>query len=93
MSRRLDGGDAGMSAARELTCREVVELVTDYVEGTMDAELRAAFDAHLVGCDGCTHYVDQIEATIRLAGTIEPRALAPEFRAGLVEAFRDFRRP
>ena len=79
-----------MSQVRELSCREIVELVTEYLEGTMEAALRAAFDAHLAKCDGCTHYIEQIEATIRIAGTIEPEELSPEFRAGLLEAFRDF---
>ncbi len=80
-----------MSATRELTCREIVELVTEYLEGTMTPELSAAFEAHLAHCDGCTHYLEQIEATIRLAGTIEPEELSPEFREELLEAFRDFR--
>jgi predicted anti-sigma-YlaC factor YlaD len=79
-----------MSYVRELSCQEIVELVTEYLEGAMDAELHASFDAHLAGCDGCTHYIDQIEATIRIAGTIEAEALSPEFRAGLLEAFRNF---
>ena len=79
-----------MSTVRELSCREIVELVTEYLEGTMDASLRADFDAHLAECGGCTHYLEQIEATIRIAGTIEPDALPPDVRAGLIEAFRDF---
>ena len=82
-----------MSAIRELSCREIVELVTEYVEGTMDVELRVAFEAHLAGCDGCTHYLEQIEATIRLAGTIEAEALSLEFQAGLLDAFRDLEQP
>lgn len=79
-----------MNTIRELSCQEIVELVTDYVEGTMDEQLRAAFDAHLAECDGCVHYVEQIEATIRVAGTIAAEALPADFRAGLLEAFRDF---
>ncbi len=82
-----------MSATRELTCQEIVELVTDYLEGAMSADLRAAFDAHLAGCPHCTHYLDQLEAAIRLAGTIEPEALSPAFRAGLVAAFGDLAPP
>jgi anti-sigma factor RsiW len=78
-------------ATRGLACQEIVELVTDYLEGAMDAPLRASFDAHLAGCPHCTHYLEQIEATIRIAGRIEAQDLSPEFRAGLVEAFRDFR--
>ncbi len=82
-----------MSAIRELSCQEIVELVTEFLEGAMDSPLRAAFDAHLANCDGCTEYIEQIEATIRVAGTIEPEALSPQFQAGLLEAFRDFERP
>jgi predicted anti-sigma-YlaC factor YlaD len=80
-------------AITELSCQEIVELVTEFLEGTMDSPLQAAFDAHLAKCDGCTEYVDQIEATIRIAGTIEPEALSPQFQAGLLAAFRDFERP
>jgi len=82
-----------MNAIRELSCQEIVELVTEFLEGTMDSPLRTAFDAHLAKCDGCTEYLEQIEATIRVAGTIEPEALSPQFVAGLLEAFRDFERP
>jgi anti-sigma factor RsiW len=82
-----------MTQVRELSCREIVELVTEYLEGAMGPELRAAFERHLAHCDGCTHYIDQIEATIRVAGTIEPDRLSPEFKAGLIAAFRDFGRP
>jgi anti-sigma factor RsiW len=82
-----------MSAIRELTCQEIVELVTDYLEGAMDAGIRAAFEAHLVICDGCVHYLDQLEATISLAGSDAPAALSPEFQAGLVQAFRDLELP
>jgi anti-sigma factor RsiW len=80
-----------VNQVRELSCREIVELVTEYLEGTMGAGLRASFEAHLRGCDGCSHYLEQIEATIRIAGSIEPDALSPAFRAGLLAAFRDFR--
>lgn len=79
-----------MSTVRTLSCQEIVELVTEYLEGTMDVPLAAAFDAHLAHCDGCTLYIEQIEAMIRIAGTIEADALPADFRAGLVEAFRDF---
>lgn len=82
-----------MSAVRELSCREIVELVTEFLEGTIDDPLRAAFEAHLAKCDGCTHYLEQMETTIRLAGSIEPEALSAELQAGLLAAFRDFARP
>jgi anti-sigma factor (TIGR02949 family) len=80
------------TAVRDLPCQEIVELVTDYLEGAMDPALRAAFDRHLEGCPHCTHYLEQIEATIRIAGTLRADDLPAELRAGLLEAFRDFRR-
>ena len=80
------------TTVRDLPCREIVELVTDYLEGAMDRDLRAAFEAHLAGCPHCSHYLEQMEATIRIAGRIVADDLSPEFRAGLLEAFREFRR-
>jgi predicted anti-sigma-YlaC factor YlaD len=75
---------------RGLACQEIVELVTDYLERAMDAQLQASLEAHLAGCPHCTHYLEQIAATIRVAGSISAEDLSPEFRAGLLEAFRDF---
>jgi anti-sigma factor RsiW len=80
------------AATRGLACQEIVELVTDYLEGAMDEPLRVSFEAHLAGCPHCTHYLEQIEATIRVAGTIVADDLSLEFRAGLLEAFQEFRR-
>jgi len=80
------------TATRDLPCQEIVELVTDYLEDAMDGPLRASFEAHLAGCPHCTHYLEQIGAVITVAGTIRADELSPEFRAGLVEAFREFRR-
>jgi anti-sigma factor RsiW len=79
------------AATRDIPCQEIVELVTDYLEGTMDAPLRASFESHLADCPHCTHYLEQIEATIRVAGTIRAEDLSAEFRVGLLEAFRELR--
>jgi anti-sigma factor RsiW len=79
------------TATRDLPCQQIVELVTDYLEGAMDAPLLASFEAHLAGCPHCTHYLVLIEATFRVAGTITAEDLVPEFRAGLLEAFHEFR--
>ena len=80
-----------MTTAHQLICQEIVEVVTDYLEGAMHAELRASFEAHLVGCRHCTAYLEQLRAMIRVAGTIEAEALSAEFRAGLVASFRGWR--
>jgi anti-sigma factor RsiW len=75
----------------DLTCRELVELVTDYLEDALPDGERERFEAHLAECDACDAYVEQVRATIRLAG----RAAAlvePGETAALLEMFRDFRR-
>ena len=77
---------------REPTCREVVEIVTEYLEGTLALEELEALEQHLAGCNGCTAYVEQIRAVIRVAGSDAPGAVPPELAASLLDAFRDFRR-
>jgi len=72
----------------DLACREVVELVTDYLEGALDGRDRERFERHLVGCDGCAAYVEQMRVTLRVAGRLEPEAIDPVFRARLMQAFR-----
>jgi anti-sigma factor RsiW len=51
-----------------VTCIELVELVTDYLEDSMPADERARFDEHISGCEGCTTYLEQFRITIRLTG-------------------------
>jgi anti-sigma factor RsiW len=71
-----------------IPCREVVEAVTAYLEGTMPAGDRARLQAHLTACDHCNEYVEQIRATIALTGAIEPQDLSPEAASALSGAFR-----
>jgi len=75
-----------------LVCRQVVELVSDYLEGALDARDRARFEAHLTRCDGCTAYLEQMRLTLRLTGRLDPEAVDPVFRDRLVDAFRDWKR-
>lgn len=75
---------------RELDCNEIVELVTDYLEGSLDPETRARVDLHLIDCDGCTNYVEQFRATVRTVAKIDD-IIDPAFRLKLLGAFRDFR--
>jgi anti-sigma factor RsiW len=78
--------------AGDLPCRELVELVTDYIEGTLPAEARVRFEAHLRICEGCEVYLDQMRTTIRIAGRLRPSSLSPEARERLLRAFRGYRR-
>jgi anti-sigma factor RsiW len=79
-------------AAAELTCQELVEVVTEYFEGTLPAADRARFEAHLAGCDGCTTYLEQIRQTIRVVGQLTENDIAPQAQAELLQIFRDWKK-
>jgi anti-sigma factor RsiW len=74
-----------------LTCKEVVEIVTDYLEGALSPEDRARFDQHLAVCDGCTYYVEQMRETIRLSGMVTEEQIPVTQRERLREAFHDWK--
>lgn len=75
----------------QLSCQELVELVTEYLEGALSEEERERFEAHIGRCDGCGTYLDQMRETIRLAGSLSASALPPEAERDLLEAFRGWR--
>ena len=77
-----------MSPATDLTCRELVELVTDRLEDALPDAERRRVDAHLGECDGCATYVAQVRATIEAVGRLPPAALPPAVRRRLRAAFR-----
>jgi anti-sigma factor RsiW len=76
----------------ELSCSELVELVTDYLEGALSEHDRARFDAHLTECGGCTRYVEQFRTTIALTGALRENDLTPEARDALLAQFADWKR-
>ena len=78
-------------SAPELSCRELVRLITDYLEGTLSVRDRRRFDRHLRGCDGCTTYVEQMRQTIRLAGTLTEQDISLAAREELLAVFRDWK--
>jgi anti-sigma factor RsiW len=79
-------------AEAELTCRELVELVTDHLEGRLPPGERLRFDAHLAGCDGCRAYLEQMRGLLAAAGRLREESLAPRAREELLAAFRGWRR-
>ena len=74
-----------------LSCQELVELVTDYLEGTLPRRQRRRFEHHISGCDACTMYLDQMRATIELTGRLRREDLDPDVEAELLAAFREWR--
>ncbi|HEX5949556.1 MAG TPA: zf-HC2 domain-containing protein [Actinomycetota bacterium] len=77
---------------RSLTCHEVVELVTDYLEGALPPEVRGRVEEHLALCDGCSTYLEQMRETIRLTGLIREEQIPEEEKQRLLEAFRGWTR-
>ena len=75
----------------QLSCRELVELVTDYLEGALAADERARFEEHIARCGGCKTYLEQIRQTIETLGHLPEDRLTPDAERTLLEAFRDWR--
>jgi len=74
--------------AVELTCKELVELVTDYFEEALPATERARVEEHLEGCPFCQVYLEQMRATIRALGHLPETAVSSEALKTLLEVFR-----
>ena len=81
-----------MAAVEDLPCNELVELVTEYLEDRLDPLTRERFDAHLVGCQGCRTYLEQMRQTIRSLGRLPEESIQPEARQRLLTVFRDWKR-
>jgi anti-sigma factor RsiW len=79
-------------ARREMSCRELVGLVTDYLEGALSRSDRRRFERHIAGCEHCTAYLEQMRVTIAATGRLTEEALDPAAREALLEAFRGWQR-
>jgi anti-sigma factor RsiW len=74
--------------ADEIICEQLVELVTDYLDGALDPVVAARFDAHLLECDGCVNYLEQFRSTISTLGRVQPDQFDEGFRERLLDTFR-----
>ena len=88
---RIRGGKASADGDA-LTCQEVVEIVTEYLEGGLTPDERQRFEVHLAGCSGCTNYLDQMRETIRVVGRAGVDDLSEEATSELLAAFRSWDR-
>jgi anti-sigma factor RsiW len=77
-----------MADGTAISCQEVVEVITDYLEGKLPPEDVAIFEAHLALCDGCQWYLDQMRITIATVGGIEDTEVPPALRNTVLAAFR-----
>lgn len=72
----------------ELSCTELVELVTEYLEEALTPTLHVRFETHLDACRGCHVFLDQMRQTIRILGELCDESIAPETELGLLQVFR-----
>ena len=75
-----------------LTCKEIVELVTDYIEGALPADLRARFDRHMSACDPCVVYLEQMRQTIATLGKLPEESVPQGVLDTLLDHFRGWAR-
>jgi anti-sigma factor RsiW len=79
-------------ALPEMPCRELVELITDYLEDRLSPRDRVRFEAHLTECEACRTYMAQFQQTIRVLGRLPEESLSSEAREALIAAFRGWSR-
>jgi anti-sigma factor RsiW len=92
MTEHTDGTGA-VAPGMTITCQEVVELVTDYLEDELDDATTTELEAHLALCPGCQVYVQQMRLTIDELGHVPVDSLSEQAQSDLVAAFRTFHRP
>lgn len=80
-----------MKLDRDLTCTELVELVTEYLEGGLSAAERERFEEHVGSCEGCSTYLDQMRQTLAMVGMLREEDLSPAMQDTLLEAFRGWK--
>lgn len=77
--------------AGKLTCKEIAEAVTDYLEGSLSVPDWVRFQMHLGMCLGCRRYLRQMRVTIRTLGTLPAEPVPPAVRDELIRRFRSWK--
>ena len=80
------------ASPNEMSCKELVELVTDYLEGTLSPADQGRFELHLSDCEGCGLYIDQMRLTIKAVGQLTEDSIDPVVKDELLAAFRDWKK-
>jgi predicted anti-sigma-YlaC factor YlaD len=86
MKRKSSAG-----AARKLDCRDVVVLVTDYLEEQLQPELLRSFEEHVAGCVGCQNHIEQMRQTIEMLRTLAQEPIFPATQEELLDIFRTWK--
>lgn len=85
------GNKPDVRYSRELRCQELVELITDYIEGTMASSDRMCFEQHLARCEGCSNYLAEMRKTIEIAGTLREEWMRPSAKEHMLAVFRNWK--
>ncbi|HWM06332.1 MAG TPA: zf-HC2 domain-containing protein [Actinophytocola sp.] len=72
---------------RDIACNELVELLTEYLEGVLPADEVAAAEQHLRDCELCQTYLDQLRATITALGSVPTPTLSDDTIDALLATF------
>ncbi len=75
----------------EIPCQQVVELISDYLEGALPGRERRRLEYHLSGCPHCSAYLAQMQETLRLTGQLVPEDLSPEMEREFADVYRKWR--
>lgn len=81
-----------MPASDEMTCQDLVELVTDYLEAALPEGDRRRFEQHLAECPPCKVYLDQMRQTIGALGRLPRESISDDAKRGLLDVFRDWKK-
>jgi anti-sigma factor RsiW len=73
---------------QSIPCQEIVEIITDYLEGNLSRRDRRRFDHHIAGCEHCTAYLEQMRETLRLTGRLVPEDLTPAMQSEFEALYR-----
>ncbi len=74
-----------------MNCKELVELITSYLEDSLPPDERARFEEHLASCKGCQGYMQQMQTTIRLTGKLTEDEVVGKARKDLLSVFRSWK--
>lgn len=80
-----------MSERAAFSCQQIVDLVTEYLDGGLEARERLAFERHVAICPPCRGYLSQLRHVSRVAGTLSEDDVPERLRTSVLEAFRDWK--
>ena len=81
-----------MQSENELSCQQVVELVTDYLENSLLPGMHKRLEEHVAECPGCENYIEQMQLTIDMLHQIARESVFPATKQGLLQLFHDWKK-